>query len=514
MSGFLSDSNQPRPPYMSIFSKAVFTTKHLEIISLLYVALPWLIFSWGWLTTLAAVISTLFLVSGFVSASRAIDKDKLLEGKLSRTTMLTIAATALLWCLLSGVAGFGRQTWDWIKHNAMLKDLIGYPWPVTYTPGGVETHLVYNFAYYLPAALIGKLCGWNIANCALFLFTVLGVFLSLLWFTKLVDSPRRPVFLLFVFYSGMTFVGHFILTHHWYKPFEIIDNWIGPNLWQYQSNEGLMIFVPQHFLPGWIITAMIAHRALFAKSAANVFLYWALSILWSPFIGFGLIPFMAASLYQTRCRGLLSLANLLCAPFMVALAYTFYLAHSFNIPGGWVTESLKGKELIVKLLLFYVMEFGLYALLCWTRKDPLRPELKIWWWTTLLTLMVCPLYKFGFYNDFTMRTAIPALFLFWVLVTRSLIYHEKAVQFYCLIACLGTGALAPLWMFLFFSLSQYHLNIPNEKTVVHVYQLEDYYVQQYLGNLKQGPIARFIKAPGNNGAAFSESSSGHTTNER
>ena len=64
--------------------------------------------------------------------------------------------------MISGAGGVGYQDSDWKKHNALMKDLQERSWPIVYTRDGVPLPLVYNIAYYMPAALAGRI-GDNIA---------------------------------------------------------------------------------------------------------------------------------------------------------------------------------------------------------------------------------------------------------------------------------------------------------------------------------------------------------------
>ena len=61
------------------------------------------------------------------------------------TVMATVMATAsdrrfyflvflvaVVWTGLSGPGGFGNQSYDYIKHNSLLRDLTFDPWPLFY----------------------------------------------------------------------------------------------------------------------------------------------------------------------------------------------------------------------------------------------------------------------------------------------------------------------------------------------------------------------------------------------
>ncbi len=87
------------------------------------------------------------------------------------------------WVFLSGIGGFAFQNQDHFARNAIFKDLINFNWPVYYPESenlltNSSNALIYYVGYWLPAALFGKLFGWQVANIVLFIWTLLGVFLT------------------------------------------------------------------------------------------------------------------------------------------------------------------------------------------------------------------------------------------------------------------------------------------------------------------------------------------------
>ena len=49
--------------------------------------------------------------------------------------------------------------------------------------------LTYYVAYYLPAALVGKIAGWTAANVVLFAWSATGAALAFLWLVVLSGAP-------------------------------------------------------------------------------------------------------------------------------------------------------------------------------------------------------------------------------------------------------------------------------------------------------------------------------------
>ena len=143
-------------------------------VSLFYLAVPAIIFLAGWLRWYLALpcigLVTFPLFRSVQNTEQVLGNQGARPDdpalKLRHVVLLLLASLLLL--SMSGVGGFGYQDTDWLKHNAILKDLVERPWPVVYELEGRDVPLVYYVAFYLPAALVGKLSGWLLANLTLF----------------------------------------------------------------------------------------------------------------------------------------------------------------------------------------------------------------------------------------------------------------------------------------------------------------------------------------------------------
>src|SRR5262249_19477452 len=239
--------------------------------------------------------------------------------RISWTQAAVICIAVSVFVGLNGVGGLGVQTSDWLKHNAILSDLINQSWPVAYRTSAGEIALVYYVAYYLPAALVGKLGGWAAANIALFVCTVFGGVLAVLWLTVLTRAPVWLCLLGFVFFSGLDVVGSLLLgpaNSRW--SFWInnrnLEWWEGH--WVFPGNHSLMAYVPQQAMGGWLLTGLTIDRLQRSPVYPPYVLLVALGLLWSAYaaIGIGLLSmlFVAASgsLVRQIVARQFSLANL------------------------------------------------------------------------------------------------------------------------------------------------------------------------------------------------------------
>jgi hypothetical protein len=194
-----------------------------------------------------------------------------------------------------------------------------------------------------------------------------------------------------VLFSGLDVVGS-LITH---SPLTILwperefpgawSYWInhdGWSAWQYSSNVKLLFTVPNQAIAGWLITALIMLPLQTEKRSHSTLFLWGLSALWSPFITIGLAPVLWVGMLPERSwtalewRRSFTIQNLIGLLFLgiTALYYAtklapiaplldtgfragFYLA----LIDGWISRL----NYLLLLILFYVLEFGLFGWLIW-----------------------------------------------------------------------------------------------------------------------------------------------------
>ncbi|MCP4404425.1 MAG: hypothetical protein GY801_44880 [bacterium] len=403
------------------------------------------------------------------------EPDTLLMGELPAITpsqLLMVLAVAFLFLILSGVGGYGHQDGDWPKHNAILDVLIRQPWPVSYSfsleqassSPILTTPLVYYVAYYLPAAFVGKLFGWFWANQALFLWSYIGLCLSLLWFVLLARRSTLLTLLIFVCFSGLDVVGLAIVRKVFLQEplaffrWEHIERWSGN--WQYPANSTLVFWVPNQALGGWIVCGIIFSALLYGRNKKGLIFYLALTPLWAPFATVGLLPYFIADFFSGEKPFLkkiceyVSFRNVVGVLFLFLLTL-FYGAKFYPIPLPltpvdkglvfWhpVVPGLSVIESVALLVLFVLFEFLLYGLLVYKSGLPFSAKEKLLFRTTMIFLLILPFYRYGFWNDLVMRASIPALFFLCIFVVRAFYYaasHKRAIAA-LFILMLSIGAL-------------------------------------------------------------------------
>jgi len=316
--------------------------------SLFYLALPYLIFFGGWLKWHLAL---LWYRSRRTAAALLHSRDRPDgRGRTRTTTWIRVQYTSChpgaldqrLVLGVSGIGGYGYQDTDWLKHNAILKDLIERPWPVVYRLGGQAAPLVYYIAYYLPAALLGKLGGWLLANQVLLVWSWIGLVLAMLWFITLNRRAAFTVILLFVIFSGLDVIGE-VFVRSIVAPirpevrailsWDHIEQWsIG---WQYSSNTTLLFWVPHQALAGWIASGVLMYAILYFPQRKYSLFYFSLTALWSPFVTIGLIPYLLAE-FLLEDGNMVDTTEAVCLMAQLGRAWPVYWSSDFTTAPNFI----------------------------------------------------------------------------------------------------------------------------------------------------------------------------------
>ncbi|HVN76292.1 MAG TPA: hypothetical protein VMT19_08255 [Thermoanaerobaculaceae bacterium] len=444
----------------------------LRVVTTVYLAVPILLFSAGWVRAPGAVLLVAALAAVVANLARRqrgrprphIDG----PARISVGSLALALAPVAVAVLLSGAGGWGPRTWDWAKHDAILRDLVVQPWPVRYSTEAGSTALVYYVGYYLPAAAVGKLAGWAAANGAVVLTSLVGAALAVLWLVVLTGASPPVCAALFVVFSGMDILGAAALSPpgsgvtRLFSEF-FVQDWA--RTWQYSGSFSLLCFVPNQAIGGWLLTALAADRLEPARPAPPVVALAALGLLWSPFVTIGLLPLVLASVLvsgrpvRSAVREQLSAANLAGAALAVPLLSYFGARmrplalpsryHPAATPAAradfwFVPAHMPLETFFARYLLFVSCEFAaLWVLLLWAQsRDPraatLRPLLVV----SGFTLLVLPFFHYGLYNDLVMRASIPALFVVQICAAHALRGGVRSPAALAVAAVLAVGALA------------------------------------------------------------------------
>ena len=424
-------------------------SRYLARATFVFLLLPYLIFFYGWLHWWLAIPMTVILLLPLLwEWKRPHGTSAPASGQEEATIQIwqigIVCGAALLFVLISGIGGWGWQNPDWDKHNAILRDLIERPWPLFYQLDGVQLPLVYYFAYYLPAALIGKAFGWVAANHALLIESWLGLSFTLLWGLVLIKHSWWKAMLLISFFAGLDILGYLLIA-------PVVPMFTGQALslrhfeywsigWAYYSFDFFLFWIPNQGFVGWLATALILDE-MFNHQRRYTLWYLALTTFWSPFITFGLLPFVIAdwvlephTLYAWfRKYGLPNL----CGVLLGSLIAFMYLAKLYPLPpqvGGKIifrfffaltrdtSEVVAG---LILLVLFWLLECGIYGILAWKLSGRNDRQIRILLIVGLLYLAILPFFYYGYYNDLLQKASIPALFVLAIIVGRAVLNNSQ-----------------------------------------------------------------------------------------
>jgi hypothetical protein len=382
----------------------------LSAVAVAYLLLPFAVFLAGWAEPWLAALA---LLAAAAALTLATGRWWPRRAPFPRATALLLLGLGLAWAAPSGMHHLVFSMDDWQLRDAALRDLVAHGWPVAYRVDGAEWLLRAPLGYYLPAALVGKAAGGSVAaaQAALWAWTGLGLALVLALLRALAPpgSGGRGFAVMaavFVLFSGLELPV--LVLHDVLRGVPVLEQmgwtrewWAGAGLFQYYSHTAMLLWAPNHTLPGWIgVLLVLRHwrRPEFHRAAA---LPLVAGVFWSPFSAAGAALFAAAA--ALRCalpagwRALLpflSAANLLAAALVLPI-FLYLASGAGEIRQGFAFALNPGAETVVRYALFVLLEAGVWVGL-------LALVLRGGWWPLGVAagaLALLPLYVLGPGND-------------------------------------------------------------------------------------------------------------------
>jgi hypothetical protein len=436
--------------------------------ALFYLMMPIIIFAFGWLKTgYACGITAVLLAAFFFSLKEMADVDIHFDMKQVNIA-LAVSILVMLWVGLSGIGEISFQNSDHEIRNAIFRDLVQNPWPVVYHFSGEQSAqalaghdgaLVYYIAYWLPAALAGKLWGWETANLVLYLWTVLGVLLGMYYLSFFLRKRLSLIAVVFfILWSGLDVVG-VLLRRYQFITGAHIEWWA--TYFQYSSNTTALFWVFNQTVVPWLVVMLLLNQ----KNNKNILLFYALCFPYAPLPFIGLLPFVAywalfrpADLmneslqsqsrflnrlraFWTQIRPMLTFQNIAVPLALGALISSYFMVNSYigNRYHGLIIFIVNSPaNLLWCYFLFCILEFGLYASVIFPscRKNSI-------FLITVISLALIPWYFAGVNNDFVMRASIPPLLILMTYVLQYLFDgHNRAAKAF-LVFFFIIGAVTP-----------------------------------------------------------------------
>lgn len=428
------------------------------LLTILYIYIPVVIFLLGftkWYIGIpTAIISTVFAYKMYASFKE--DNREREDVTISVPVFVTAITFIVIVCILCGICGLYPQAGDWYKHNAVLHDLVNYPWPIYYSSR--ETcMLTYYLGQYMIPGLLGKIFNnfW-VANFAMAIWAFVGlalVYLQLIRIVKAESSLKQLITaVVLLFFCGAVVLAQNLLggiygdasycegSYHWILVKSIMV--------QYRSNLVMLRWVfPQVIVP-WLVSMLIYEHRQHLEHYVALILPTLLFASFS-FAALGAVGVMLA-IYQcvmnkdeikAWCKKLLSVSNILMA-LSLGLILFFYFLGNIQVDKP-LSSSFRLQKYNSSTIWIYVIfcffTFGIYALCTW--KEHRKEEL---FYINVLILLALPFMRMGLCNDVVMSGSIPSLFFIMIFCLRVLFNHpESGIRQGIIIFCMCVGAFYP-----------------------------------------------------------------------
>jgi hypothetical protein len=418
-------------------------------LALFWLGVPYCIFAFGWLRWYWAMPCAVVWILALWRSARGTDSDAPMDGPAWFAGLTLVLA----WVYISGAGGHGLQSPDYALHNGRLMDLIDEPWPVNYSTGRWVTttadneprgYLVGYHAYYLPAALFGKLAGYGCALEFLHVWTLLGCWLAVSCLAVLVGTNALSACAIaLIAFGGWDFVGTLVRLHAtpgpplmaagtqllalWDAPPEFVDFWTTEPFefffGNYLSNSAQMFWAPHQSVAGWVWISLLT-RSFFVGRLRQVCFVYALAAFWSPMNLIAGAPFPLALLVRAGVRGLLpflSFENVVAGGSMLAVFGLYYAGGTaYTNPASWLWTNIDPSQDWWLLLVFHTFSWGIYASVVIASWRRLGSDERFWFATLATSLVLLSSWQYGTYNDLLVRGSASLMFLLLVYFLRCM----------------------------------------------------------------------------------------------
>lgn len=469
----------------------------LTVVALAYLALPNLIFLFGWFRWPAALVlcgALLYLLYRSL-ATRSMK----LHLDYSPAAALLILATAMAWAAFGGGSHFMYANPDWEVRDAVLGDLVFAEWPVHYlSPGGVDLVLRSAIGYFLPPALFGRMFGIEHLDVAVYFWTSAGVliFLFLLPLPRRAGWPLAWGLLITLFFSGMDFVGQVIATES-LPLFPLRLEWWVPL--SYHSLTNQLLWAPNHCVPLWVGSLLVVRHFNSPDFLRVSTAMLPLTLIWTPFAALGLLPFVllgAIKAFHKWSWRSLPVDAVLSALIFSAPVILFLTLDANQIdvritgtpPTGFVYYTMQEASLH-SYLLFITCEFLFLGLVLAPHLRQSRDVFAL----AILILLTLPLIRLGVHNDGILRLSTPALIVLLVACLQTLLepgrsLYRSSLGIACLFLAIGAHtAFNEFWR----AATYHHWQADYRQTLADKQNGQP--AAHYAGHLGSSPIRTLLK---------------------
>jgi len=418
--------------------------KGVLFISLLYLYLPLVVFSVTWIRLPIGICCVLVAGGLIYSIYKNFNRKSSLVIEIKPVLILLFGVILLAIGGLCGWGGWFPQTADWVKHNAILNDLIKLSWPVYYKNAANPSMLTYNLSAYIIPAVCGKFFhSFYAGEVCMYIWLELGVILTLLNMfisTKACTWKKQLlVVAIFIVFNGCLIMGQQI--YELASSFSsqdirwMIDSDNNP-LFQYKSNATVMRWIMPQISSIWLICSIwYGNRNEFQDYVGLMLPAFFSSVLATVGIVYIAIVCLISYALETKdtCHVLkraFSPCNLVGFFTIGIMLLIYYSGNAFSEKPQDISFHFLLPNLLC-LCCFILTEVGLYCILIY--KDNKHNGL---YWGSLLLLLTLPFVHMGKYNDLQIDANVPAMFLIMMAIDIYLIKNSNSFAAGVLIALL------------------------------------------------------------------------------
>lgn len=389
----------------------------------IFLAAPTFLFAIGWLRPLVAGVTVAALAISLVLALRSMKQQVEVADAPSRGSLVA-CALVLAWIHLSGIGGGGHQSSDWQLHNGRLLDLIELPWPVRY---GKDQNLVLYLAWFMPAAVVGKIAGVASAMMTLRIETFAGLWMALLWLARLAErKPSGWLVGAFALFGGFDLIGYWWSAHRFMPggdwpllPVEadVLCFWSAPQFGFFVGNwlpaNCQLCWSPHQVVAGWLVAALVAHLARIGRPQ-SVVLAVSLLFFWSPLIALALAPLtlvLLAACLRRNWREVVTPQNVIGPAVLLGLFGAYYFGGSAATNPAAFAPARAAPGNLVTWIVFELLGWGAWWLAGTRAATRGTPRDRLAWFALGGNLLLLPLVWYGEYADLMCRGSAALMFL-------------------------------------------------------------------------------------------------------
>lgn len=401
--------------------RGVIREETIARLAYIWLGVPSLIFVACWLKLWLAVPLTLLLAWGLWLAVRP-------GTRLGARGFRPVKINWRLWLILAlmagyliyaGIGGFSYQIfWDHAHRNAVEFDLVRREWPVVYPDignGQGPRMLCYYFGYWLPAALVSKVCGGYImvADFVTYVYSFVGTAIILLMlFSMFGGRARMTVLLMFIFFSPWDFQcrGFVYWLGQYIEFFRYVYDYMKETFLTVNSTE-IFFFAYNQGIAFWVGGLLLWHERYRPGRLALAFvLTFALAPIPCVPVAVALLAWITAKGWWRRVWTVENVAGL-----AVGIVTALFFAGSTQV--GDLHMHLNGggvPALLCAGLICSVLMYLPYFPFVWryVRRDTL-------FWFFYACYFLGPFIFFGYEPDFGWRVGLPFQLMMTVMAIKA-----------------------------------------------------------------------------------------------